>query len=58
MKIKTDRTELLPGMGIDMQAIAFVTSSQLNSTKALLRAILDVSVNNLSEQQEKKLRNL
>ena len=44
MEIKTDRTELLPGTGIDMQAIAHITSSQINSTRALLRARLDITV--------------
>ena len=40
MNIKTDHTELLPGMGIDMQAIANVSSSNIYPTDALLRAIL------------------
>lgn len=55
MKIKTDREELLPGMGIDMQTIAYVTSSQINSTRALLRAKLDVTVKNLTPEQEKEV---
>lgn len=52
MKIKTNREELLPGMGIDMQAIAQVSSSQINSTKALLRARMDITVRNLTPAQE------
>lgn len=55
MKIKTNHEELLPGMGIDMQTIAHITSSQMNSTKALLRAKLDVSVRNLTPEQEKEV---
>lgn len=46
MTIKTGNEELLPGMGIDIQTIAHVTSSQVNSTRALLRAKLDISVVN------------
>ena len=55
MKIKTGRKELLPGMGIDMQAIAHITSSQINSTRALLRARLDIDVRNLTEIQSLQL---
>jgi len=44
MNIKGGREELLPGIGIDMQAIAKITSSDINPTSALLRAILDVEV--------------
>jgi len=58
MRIKTDRSELLPGMGIDMQAIALITSSQINSTRALLRAKLDVKVHNLSAEEEKEVETL
>ena len=49
MNIKTDHTELLPGMGIDMQAIANVSSSNIYPTDALLRAILEVSVTGINE---------
>ena len=55
MNIKTDSTELLPGMGIDMQAIAYVTSSQINATRALLRARLDIDVRNLTTAQEQEV---
>lgn len=55
MNIKTNSTELLPGMGIDMQAIAYVTSSQFNATKALLRASLEISVRNLTTTQEQEV---
>ena len=44
MNIKAAREDLLPGIGIDMQAIAKLTSSDVNPTSALLRAILDVKV--------------
>ena len=44
MNIKGGREELLPGIGIDMQAIAKLTSSDVNPTSALLRARLDVQV--------------
>ena len=44
MNLNSDRDKLLPGMGIDMQAIAKVTSSDINATPALLRAILTVDV--------------
>ena len=49
MNVKTNREELLPGMGIDMQAIAHITSSGINPTKALIRARLDVSVVNAGD---------
>lgn len=49
MNLKSSRNELLPGMGIDMQAIAKLTSSDINPTSALLRAILDVEVIGLSD---------
>lgn len=58
MNIKTGREELLPGTGIDMQAIASITSSQINSTKALLRAILDIEVRNLTATQEKEVEDM
>ena len=48
MNIKGSREELLPGIGIDMQAIAKITSSDINPTSALLRAILEVEVIGLS----------
>lgn len=48
MNLKANRQELLPGIGIDMQAIAKLTSSDLEPTPALLRAILDVEVIGLS----------
>lgn len=58
MKIKTNREELLPGMGIDMQAVAYVTSSQINSTNALLRAKLDIQVHNLTTAQEQEVEQM
>jgi hypothetical protein len=54
MNIKTGREELLPGMGIDVQAIAHITSSQINSTKALLRAKVEIEVTNLLEISDPK----
>ncbi len=48
MEIKSDRSSLLPGMGIDMHAVARVFSSPTNPTKALLRAILDIDVEGLT----------
>ena len=50
MNIKTDHTELLPGIGIDMQAIANVSSSDIYPTDALLRAILTISVTGINEK--------
>jgi hypothetical protein len=50
MNLKANRQELLPGIGIDMQAIAKITSSDLNPTKALLRAILDIDVIGLTPE--------
>jgi len=44
MNLKANRQELLPGIGIDMQAIAKLTSSDINPTSALLRATMDVEV--------------
>lgn len=58
MRIKTNRETLLPGMGIDMQTIAYVTSSQINSTRALLRAKMDITVNNLTIEQEKEVEDM
>lgn len=58
MKIKTGSDELLPGMGIDMQTIAHITSSQNNATKALLRARLDITVKNLSTEEEKEVEDM
>lgn len=58
MRIKTGREELLPGMGIDMQTIAHITSSHNNSTSALLRAKLDVTVHNLSPDEEKEVETI
>ena len=48
MNLKANRTTLVPGIGIDMQAIAKLTSSDINSTPALLRAILDIGVTGIS----------
>ena len=54
------QTTLLPGMGIDMQAIAKITSSDINATNALLRAILTIEVSglkdNLAADVEKQIR--
>lgn len=58
MNIKAGRDTLLPGIGIDMQAIAKVTSSTINPTPALLRAILDVDVDGCSEKMAKDIENL
>lgn len=58
MIIKTGDEELLPGMGIDVQAVAHITSSQVNATKALLRAILEIEVNNLTPTQEKEVEDM
>ena len=55
MNIKTGHEKLLPGMGIDVQAIAHITSSQINSTKALLRAKIVIEVNNLTPEQEREV---
>ena len=49
MNLNSNRDKLLPGMGIDMQAIAKVTSSDINATPALLRAILTVDVEGVNE---------
>lgn len=50
MELKSSRGTLLPGMGIDMQAIAQVKSTDANSTNALLRAILDIDVQGVKDQ--------
>lgn len=50
MNIKGGRELLLPGIGIDMHAIANVTSSKNNPTNALLRAILEIDVNGIDER--------
>lgn len=44
MNLKGNRSYVLPGLGIDMQAIAKIQSSDEYHTPALLRAILDVDV--------------
>ena len=56
MTIKSDKGKqyLLPGMGIDMQAIAKITSSDENGTPALLRARLDISVWGIQEPDENR----
>lgn len=56
MDITSDRTTLLPGMGIDMQAIAKVTSSDINSTPALLRVILDIDVTGVNAQYADEIK--
>jgi len=58
MSIKTGDEYLLPGMGIDVQAIAHITSSQINATKALLRATLEIQVANLTPTQEQEVENM
>ena len=58
MNIKADRDTLLPGIGIDMQAIAKLTSSTINPTPALLRAILDVDVEGVSTEAGLQIENL
>lgn len=58
MNIKSGRDSLLPGMGIDMQASAKVTSSSVNSTSAMLRAILDVDVTGIDEKSAKYVENI
>lgn len=54
MELKSDKTALLPGMGIDMQAIAKVTSAGV-STPALLRAILDIDVKGVNSKYAKEI---
>lgn len=56
MELKSDKTTLLPGMGIDMQAIAKVTSAGV-STPALLRAILDIEVTGVNAKYAKEISN-
>ncbi len=58
MNIKTNRQQLLPGIGIDMQAIAKLTSSDINPTPALLRAILDIEVIGLDAKLAKEVENM
>lgn len=55
MNLRSDRQELLPGMGIDMQAIAKITSSDVNSTRALLRAKLDLQITGISDALAKEV---
>lgn len=58
MNIKTGSEKLLPGMGIDMQAIAHITSSHIDSTRALLRARLDVEVSKLTATQGREVEQM
>lgn len=58
MEVKTGKDEILPGTGIDMQAIAHITSSQINATRALLRATLDIEVLNLSTKQSQEVEKI
>lgn len=58
MNIKGNRQEILPGIGIDMQAIAKLTSSDINPTSALLRAKLDVEVIGLNATLAKHVQNI
>ena len=51
MNLKGNRSYVLPGLGIDMQAIAKIQSSDENHTPALLRAILDVDVKGLNNDK-------
>lgn len=53
MNLKSGRDSLLPGIGIDMQASAKITSSPINATPAMLRAILDVEVSGIDEKSAK-----
>ncbi|MBE5758242.1 MAG: hypothetical protein E7345_04930 [Clostridiales bacterium] len=55
MNLKGDRQYVLPGLGIDMQAIAKIQSSDEHATPALLRAKLDISVFGLNEKQAKEV---
>ena len=60
MNLKGNRSYVLPGLGIDMQAIAKIQSSDKYGTPALLRAILDVDVvglnDKLSAEVERQIR--
>lgn len=58
MNIKCGRDNLLPGIGVDMQAIAKLTSSDINSTPALLRAILDITVTGISTDRAKRVETM
>lgn len=51
MNLKGNRSYVLPGLGIDMQAIAKIQSSDENHTPALLRAKLDVDVKGLNNER-------
>ena len=51
MNLKGNRSYVLPGLGIDMQAIAKIQSSDNNGTPALLRAILDVDIVGLNSDK-------
>ena len=55
MNIYGNRDNILPGIGIDVQAIAKLTSSDYDPTRALLRALLDISVTGISPEQAKKV---
>lgn len=58
MNIKCGRDNLLPGIGVDMQAIAKLTSSDINPTPALLRAILDITVTGISAERAKRVETM
>ena len=58
MNLKANRTTLVPGIGIDMQAIAKLTSSDINPTPALLRAILDIDVVGINAKLGKDVENM
>lgn len=58
MNIKGDRDSLLPGIGIDMQASAKITSSPINPSSAVLRAILDVEVTGIDEKSAKYIEQI
>ena len=49
MELKSSKGTLLPGMGIDMQAIAQVKSTDSPNTNALLRAMLDIKVKGVKD---------
>lgn len=51
MNLKGDNAYVLPGLGIDMQAIAKIQSSDEYHTPALLRAKLDVDVYGLKDDR-------
>ncbi len=58
MTIKGDRDTLIPGIGINMQAIAKLSSSVINPTKALLRAILDIEVTGVDKNTAEYIETL